>query len=141
MRRSLSYVPKIIQWHSKQPFNLLMRLPSNCINVIPEGRTPKMSHPVSIANVGGGKVHGLCIPAGLFAQETNLATLSPFLYCLPVPALPHSQSSMNNCLRCSHHFHWSPDYCPWSPKSENGKYRLVEKVKFYLEMRCKSCLR
>lgn len=57
-------------------------------NVMLEGRPPQMSQPGFISNVGGGKVCGLCSPAGLFAQGTNLATLSPFLYCLFVPLLP-----------------------------------------------------
>lgn len=70
-----------------------------------------MSLSGSISNVGGGNVCGVCTPAGLFAQGTNLATLSPFLYCLFVPTLPHSQSFMSNYLRSSHPFRWRPDYC------------------------------
>lgn len=37
-----------------------------------------MSHPGSISNVGGGKVHGLCILAGCLHRERTLQHYAPF---------------------------------------------------------------
>lgn len=53
-----------------------------------------MSHAGSLSGVGGGKRCGLCILAKLFAQGMNLATVSPFLYCLFVPTLPYGQNHL-----------------------------------------------